>query len=654
MASIWKMRWEKLQMGPVYGPGKMWGHTCTAIRGGKFLYVFGGYGKDNSQTNQVHVFDTATRTWSDPVMKGTPPVPRDSHSCTAIGDNLFVFGGTDGQNPLNDLHILDTSTHTWISPSVRGEGPEAREGHSAAVVGRRLFIFGGCGKSSNNSDEEFFDDLYILNTETFVWKRAATLGCPPAKRDSHTCSSWKNKIIIIGGEDSYDYYLSDVHILDADTLVWSKLFTSGQLLPPRAGHTTVALGKNLFVFGGFTDESNLYDDLYMLDIGTGINHRVDIILGLFAENHETCRTICSRHLCTGVWTQVMATGNGPCARFSMAGDSLDPQKSGILVFLGGCRLTTENERDERRLEKLSLRKQLKLKCQEQNMLTPPAYDKALVRIETNADLYQPIPMPSIEPMISAAFLISSGSNAGKPHVYSREYQPFPRKRTFQAKVTKCFPVGYTIETIIDGKILHGVLFSNKLSFNHIDDNSKRRKGAVEIDGVKLKDNQKSKSEIDSAHGKNTEAAAATANTKSPAPSDASQPHELLSKDAGNLKVPVVADINVEDNETGIAPNSSMEVHKENPSSADKDYHFVPNPKMKYFGFLGCQMQFDAFSSHVLIGETYSYKCDNLDLSVKWNREGRALTAEEDGSLIENDPVCNHFEALGDNIILRRL
>ncbi|KAI7985339.1 Kelch domain-containing protein 3 [Camellia lanceoleosa] len=539
------MRWEKLQMGPAYGPGKMWGHTCTAIRGGKFLYVFGGYGKDNSQTNQVHVFDTATRTWSDPVMKGTPPVPRDSHSCTAIGDNLFVFGGTDGQNPLNDLHILDTSTHTWISPSVRGEGPEAREGHSAAVVGRRLFIFGGCGKSSNNSDEEFYDDLYILNTETFVWKRAATLGCPPAKRDSHTCSSWKNKIIIIGGEDSYDYYLSDVHILDADTLVWSKLFTSGQLLPPRAGHTTVALGKNLFVFGGFTDESNLYDDLYMLDIETG------------------------------VWTQVMATGNGPCARFSMAGDSLDPQKSGILVFLGGCSknlealddmfylhtgLTTENERDERRLEKLSLRKQLKLKCQEQNMLTPPAYDKALVRIETNADLYQPIPMPSIEP--------------SKPHIYSREYQPFPRKRTFQAKVTKCFPVGYTIETIIDGKILHGVLFSNKLSFNHIDDNSKRRKGAVEIDGVKLKDNQKSKSEIDSVHGKNTEAAAATANTKSPAPSDASQPHE----DAGNLKVPVVADINVEDNETGNAPNSSMEVHKENPSSADKDYHFVPNPR----------------------------------------------------------------------------
>lgn len=39
------------------------------------------------------------------------------------------------------------------------------------------------------------------------------------------------------------------------------------MLAPRAGHSTVALGKNLFVFGGFTDARNLYDDLHILDLG---------------------------------------------------------------------------------------------------------------------------------------------------------------------------------------------------------------------------------------------------------------------------------------------------------------------------------------------------------------------------------------------------
>ena len=61
------MRWEKVQLyqqevGGVgeacVGPGKRWGHTCNSIKGGRFLYVFGGFGKDNCQTNQVHVFDT--------------------------------------------------------------------------------------------------------------------------------------------------------------------------------------------------------------------------------------------------------------------------------------------------------------------------------------------------------------------------------------------------------------------------------------------------------------------------------------------------------------------------------------------------------------------------------------------------------------------
>ncbi|KAL2479147.1 Galactose oxidase/kelch repeat superfamily protein [Forsythia ovata] len=453
------MRWEKVQQHSG-GPGVRWGHTCNAIRGGKLLYVFGGYGKDRCQTNQVHVFDTVNMTWSEPVMKGILPTPRDSHSCTTIGDNLFVFGGTDGRRPLNDLHILDTTSNTWISPSVRGNGPDAREGHSVALIGRRLFIFGGCGKSENN--EIYYDDLYILNTETFSWKRVVPSGTPPSKRDSHTCSSWRNKIIVIGGEDSCDYYLSDVHMLDADTLVWCKLNPMGQLLPPRGGHTTIAFGKNLFVFGGFSDEQNLYNDVYMLDL----------------EN--------------GIWTKVIATGEGPSGRFSTAGESLDPQMGGVLVFIGGCnknlealddmyylhtRLSRENERDERRVEKLSLRKQLKLKCQAQNV-GAPAYEPTYVGAEQDATVYHPMPISSYIP--------SGGWN-----FYLNEHQTSLGKRSFQAKVTKSFLDGYTIETVIDGKPLRGLLFSNKpISKNTVDDVSNRKMDATESDSNKQNDNHR--------------------------------------------------------------------------------------------------------------------------------------------------------------------
>ncbi|XP_050375995.1 uncharacterized protein LOC126793498 isoform X2 [Argentina anserina] len=456
------MRWERVHLQPphqaqeavlvhngMHGPGKRWGHTCNAVKEGRLLYVFGGYGRDNCQTNQVHVFDTVTHTWSQPVIKGTPPTPRDSHTCTTIGENLFVFGGTDGTNPLKDLHILETSSHTWISPTFRGEGPEAREGHSAALVGKRLFVFGGCGKSANNDEEVYYNDLYILNTENFAWKKSITSGTPPSPRDSHTCSSSKNKVIVIGGEDGHDYYLSDVHILDADTLVWRELNTSGQLLPPRGGHSTVAFGKNLFVFGGFTNAQSLYNDLYMLDVDTG------------------------------VWTKVVTTGDGPSARFSVAGDCLDPVKGGVLVFIGGCNKSLEGLDDmfylntglvresERRLEKLSLRKQLKLKCQEQNFT--PIHDRALVPVGTGAEIFQPSSVPFYGQPGDQIFPLN---------------QSAPAKRSFQAKVTERLNDGYTIETVIDGKPLRGVLFSNKSEFSiPAAPDSSRKRVAGEVDGV---------------------------------------------------------------------------------------------------------------------------------------------------------------------------
>lgn len=411
------------------GPGKRWGHTCNAVQGGRLLYVFGGFGDDNRHTNKVHVFDTVNRIWSDPLTKGALPSPRDSHSCTAIGDSLFVFGGTNGRESLNDLHILDTSLNTWISPSLRGDRPSPREGHSAALIGKRLFIFGGCGKFDDA--EIYYDDVYVLNTETFVWKRIVPSGTPPSKRESHSCSSWNGNIIIIGGEDTSNFYQSDVHILDTDTLSWCKLNTTGQILPPRGGHTTISLGKNLFVFGGFADEQSLFDDVYVLDVAAG------------------------------TWSKVMPTGEGPSARFSVAGDCLDPHLGGSLVFIGGCDrklqpledmyylhtgLVGEAERDERRIEKLSLRKQLKLKCQNQQALASPC-DNALERFDNSANVHHELPVNYTQP--------------SRQNVYLNEYQTPLGKKTFQAKVTKLFPNGYTVETVIDGKRLRGVLFSNK-------------------------------------------------------------------------------------------------------------------------------------------------------------------------------------------------
>ncbi|XP_048135837.1 uncharacterized protein LOC115742287 isoform X3 [Rhodamnia argentea] len=608
------MRWERVPLPQAQqpeqgreeagGPGKRWGHTCNAIKGGRFLYVFGGYGRDNCQTNQVHVFDTGgssslssgdscfpskfafffpgnvfdldwyallgaerkivKQTWSQPTIKGTPPAPRDSHSCTNVGDNLFVFGGTDGMNPLRDLHILDTSSHTWISPSIRGEGPEAREGHSAALVGKKLFIFGGCGKSPDDDEEVYYNDLYILNTETFVWKKAMTTGIPPSARDSHSCSTWKNKMIVIGGEDGRDYYLSDAHILDADTLMWKELNTTGHMLPPRAGHSTVAFGKILFVYGGFTEAQKLYDDLFMLDVESAI------------------------------WSKVTTASAGPSARFSMAGDCLDPVRSGVLVFVGGCNRSLEALEDmyylhtgltreqEPRLEKLSLRKKLKLKCQEQNLTL--GQDKALVQVGVTTSTFQPVPL----------------SIYGQPGAHSyHSYQSgnVQGKKIFQARVTENLGDRYTIETVIDGKPLRGILFSNKpttLPIPFSSSSSRKRTYGDSSTGMPNGDyNSESKAsrgiqpesiddgQADDVHGK--EASSKEPHSEPPGPvpvSNVTQPSDGsdLEKVPAKQELSLQASINSKDDRMDEAPNLNLEVPKESASPSTKDSDVISQIK----------------------------------------------------------------------------
>ncbi|XP_072974401.1 uncharacterized protein [Typha angustifolia] len=424
------MWWEAVRptlgAGEVVGPGVRWGHTCNTIEGGKCLYVFGGYGADKCQTNDVHVFDTVTQTWRKPMTKGDPPCPRDSHSCTTVGSKLFVFGGTDGQKPLKDLHILDTTTNTWIQPILHGRGPNAREGHTAVLVDRRIFIFGGCGESSDTHQEVYYNDLFMLDTEQLIWKHVVTSGNPPSGRDSHSCSSWKNKLIVIGGEDSSDCYLSDVHILDTETLAWEKMSTTGQAFPPRAGHTTLTLGSNLFVFGGFRDDRNLYDDLHVLNV-------------------EKC-----------TWNNIAPVNWGPSARFSVAGDCLDEQK-GILVLIGGCNQSLEALDDiyylhtdmpmtngllAQRKER-SIKRALKRKCQEE--YAPRERSEKISDVTGLQVAADPIQSEYMQQSSQA------GTNIHDP-------KP-PKSIEFEARITNANHHGFAIETIIDGKVLHGMLFS---------------------------------------------------------------------------------------------------------------------------------------------------------------------------------------------------
>jgi N-acetylneuraminic acid mutarotase len=137
------------------------GHSLTAI--GHKLFLFGGGVWNERQGwvekfNDVYVLDTHTMNWTKPQCSGT--VETSTFPITfAVGRYLFVFGG--GSRPkhcvTNDLHILDTATYTWSMPQVEGVKPQPRDMGTACVVGNAVYLFGGYAGGA----VDYFDKLVL-------------------------------------------------------------------------------------------------------------------------------------------------------------------------------------------------------------------------------------------------------------------------------------------------------------------------------------------------------------------------------------------------------------------------------------------------------------------------------------------------------------
>lgn len=108
-------------------------------------------------------------------------------------------------------------------------------------------------------------------------------------------------------------------------------------------------------------------------------------------------------------------------------------------------LVRENGRDARKLERLSMRKQLKLKCQEQ-YLPAPGHDKALLTVGANAVLCQSRPsashgQTSKKPIYLLFLLLSATFKVEKEevHTHTNESCPMPNEMflTCGCKLAQC-------------------------------------------------------------------------------------------------------------------------------------------------------------------------------------------------------------------------
>ncbi|XP_044309141.1 rab9 effector protein with kelch motifs isoform X2 [Varanus komodoensis] len=197
------------------------------------LWVYGG-ASETGNRNCVQVLDLRTGTWESPEVTGTPPSPRTFHtSSAAIGDRLYVFGGGEkGVDPVLDqkLHVFDSATLSWSQPQVRGRPPAARHGHVMVAVQNRLFLHGGLAGST------LYDDLFSIDTTDMEWVAMAATGSVPQGRAAHSAAAFRDHLYIFGGMDPtgaldtmYKYHIEKNH--------WTRVEFKSPSPPGRLDHS---------------------------------------------------------------------------------------------------------------------------------------------------------------------------------------------------------------------------------------------------------------------------------------------------------------------------------------------------------------------------------------------------------------------------------
>ncbi|KAE8677779.1 Acyl-CoA-binding domain-containing protein 5 [Hibiscus syriacus] len=230
------------------------GHSLIAWEN-KLLSI-AGHMKNPSETIQVKAFDLETGTWSILKTNGKAPISRGGQSVTLVGTTLVIFGGQDAnQTLLNDLYILDLETMTWDEIDAAGVPPSPRSDHAVAVNAERyLFVFGG------SSNATFFNDLHVLDLQSMEWSKPAQQGVLPTPRAGHACVTVGENWFIAGGGDNQSG-ASETIALNMSSLVWSVVTSVQGSVPLASEGLSLVVGSFngediLVSFGGYNGRYN--------------------------------------------------------------------------------------------------------------------------------------------------------------------------------------------------------------------------------------------------------------------------------------------------------------------------------------------------------------------------------------------------------------
>jgi len=234
-------------------PYMRYGHTASLI--GCNIYIFGGRNDQHGACNILYCFNTNTFKWSIPNTTGTPPGARDGHSSCVVNTKLYIFGGYKEvtQQFSSEMQFLESETMTWHYP-IWTTMNLWRDFHTCTSIGNKIYLFGGRGDSSGpfHTNRGIYDNaIYEFDTEKMDWTQIKTKGKTPKGRRSHSAVEYKGNLFIFGGyNERLKTHFADMWKFDPAKRRWTEITPHGNGPCARRRHSCCMLGDEFVLFGG--------------------------------------------------------------------------------------------------------------------------------------------------------------------------------------------------------------------------------------------------------------------------------------------------------------------------------------------------------------------------------------------------------------------
>ncbi|KAF4034612.1 Kelch motif [Phytophthora infestans] len=158
-----------------------------------------------------------------------------------------------------------------------GRKPAARGGATLTQISETgaVYLVGGA-----NREGASFGDAHHFDLDTRKWTllEPSRGSLPP--RSGHSAVAIGSKIYVFGGLDAAKSEIySDVHTFDTQTCSWTKATTEGEPPLPRNAHAAIALPptgaprepRRMLIYGGSSPECGAFNDLYLLHIPADVS-----------------------------------------------------------------------------------------------------------------------------------------------------------------------------------------------------------------------------------------------------------------------------------------------------------------------------------------------------------------------------------------------